>query len=461
MSSSSSGPQGLVQSTSTGLDDSPLSDSISFTPQSLSIRTEQNSTGSTPQDSFTLSSQDRPQDSTLPSSQGSVQDSIVLTSQDSAVSSSQGSAVRTSRDPAIPKFDESTAQISQVTDLIQNIKQHVSEENTAHTQASLDHIILHVTNLVFEKQIYLQELANKCVEIEKKNDTITTLRGEIDVQDTTTSNLQTQIKEKNDTLLEKSNAITKLIKSNVIKENRIKELEAQIESKDVALQQKVKTITEVNLSNSTKDDEIKHLEAQAKEKDDTITALENKLTYNIIDRNKSKQEYDPLGLEISRRQDPILRGMANDYNLYFGASRRPSFWNPGYSHGGGLSDQIQGINSRPSMSQKLLGDSLTNITVDPSQGYDPQPISFREPAKATSIDWSTITTRGHFPPHPQLDREVDSQLRDDGIRWWLSGVGQTRRVHPAVRRAQRESLSKQDLPDTQGTTNEKKKEGLK
>jgi hypothetical protein len=324
-------------------------------------------------------------------------------------------------------------------------------------QASLDHIILHVTNLVLNKQIYLQELANKCVEIEKKNDTITTLRGEIDVQDTTNSNLQTQIKEKNEVLFNKSNAITTLIKRDLIKENRIKGLEAQIESKDVVLQQKSDAIAELGKNNTTKDNTIKQLEAQAKEKDDTITALEHKLAYSIIDRNKSKQEYNSLGLEISRRQDPILRGMANNSNLYFGASRRPSFWNPGYSHGGGLSDQIQGINSRPSMSQKLLGDSLTNITVDPSQGYDPQPISFREPAKATSIDWSTITTRGHFPPHPQLDREVDSQLRDDGIRWWLSGVGQTRRVHPAVRRAQRELLSKQDLLDTQGTTDEKKK----
>jgi hypothetical protein len=108
------------------------------------------------------------------------------------------------------------------------------------------------------------------------------------------SSLESQIKKKNDTLLEKSNAITALIKSNVIKENIIKELEAQIESKDAALKQKVKTITEVNLSNSTKDNKIKYLEAQAKEKDKSIAALKDELANYIINGGFPKQEVERL-----------------------------------------------------------------------------------------------------------------------------------------------------------------------
>jgi hypothetical protein len=393
MSSSSSGPQGLVQSTSTGLDDSPLSDSISFTPQSLSIRTEQNSTGSIPQDSFTLSSQDRPQDSTLPSSQGSVQDSTISTPQDPAISSSQSSAVRPSPESTIPTFHESTTQISQITELIQNVNQHVSEENTAHTQASLDHIILHVTNLVFGKQIYLQELENKCVEIEKKIDTISTLRGEFDVKDATINNLRSQIKEKNEALLNKSNAITALIKSNAIKENKIKELEVQIESKDVALQRKVKPITEVNLSNSTKDDEIKQLEAQVKEKENSIAALKDKLANHIVDKGYPKQEVERHGKKKERRHDLTLRGMAIS------------------------------LIRRTRRKQKLA--SPTTISFNQSQSHDLWTTSSQEPAKAASIGWSITAIHPQRPRLPRLREAIDTQLLNDGIHGWLSGISES------------------------------------
>jgi hypothetical protein len=195
-------PQGLVDSTSTGSDSdlptSPgsvvlssqglpiftLQDSTSSTAQDSTDSTAQDSTGSAPQDLMIPASQDPSQDSTLPSSKGSTISSPNL----SVVSISQVLIFPSSGRSHIPTFDESTAQISQITDLIQNIKEHVSGENTTHTQASLDHIILHVTNLVLNKQIHLQELENKCVEIEKKNHTISTLRGEFDVKDTTISN---------------------------------------------------------------------------------------------------------------------------------------------------------------------------------------------------------------------------------------------------------------------------------
>jgi uncharacterized protein (DUF3084 family) len=313
-----------------------------------------------------------------------------LTSQDSAVSSSQGSAVRSSGKSTIPTFDESTTQISQITELIQNVKQHVSEENTAHTQASLDHIILHVTNLVFGKQIYLQELANKCIEIEKKNDTITTLCKEIDVKNTTISSLRSQIKEKNEALLNKSNAITALIKSNAIKENKIEDLEVQIESKDVALQRKVKPITEVNLSISTKDDRIKHLEAQVKEKENSIAAFKDKLADHIINGGYPKQEVERFGKKIKRRPDLTLRGKAISLVRRTRRTQKPS--------------------------------SATTISSDQSQSHDPRSISSQKPAKAASIAWSITVIDPQRPRLPRLRGEIDTQLLNEGIRGWLSGI---------------------------------------
>jgi uncharacterized coiled-coil protein SlyX len=256
---------------------------------------------------------------------------------------------------------------------------------------------------VFGKQIYLQELENKCVEIEKKNDTISTLRGEFDVKDATINNLKSQIKDKNDTLLKKSNAITKLIKSSLIKENRIKELEAQIGSKDAALEQKVKTITEVNLSNSTKDDGIKYLEAQVKEKENSIAALKDKLANHIINGGYPKQEVECLIEEIRKEK----RGHDKTWRLspfntnpirYFGRSRK-----------------------RASTSRRQ-GHAQSGVPSDQRQGYDPRSISFQQTAKAASIAWSITVIDPRRPRLPRLRGEIDAQLLDDGIHGWLSGI---------------------------------------
>jgi uncharacterized coiled-coil protein SlyX len=274
-------------------------------------------------------------------------------------------------------------------------------------QASLDHVLLQTINLIFGKQLYLQELANKSVEIEKKNDNIKTLSGEIDVKNTTISNLQTQIKEKNGALLKKSNAITKLNKSNVIKENRIKELEAEIESKDFALQQKsdavaevnrsntkkdnnikeletqlklrVRTIEEVYRSNSMKEGRIKHLETQVWEKDDSIAALEYKLANSIIHRKKLEQKFERFGQKIEGRQDLTLRGMAVSIFRPLRATRRPGSTSQsrGQTQNGGPSDQSQKISSGPEKPQelpsavpKVPSDLQTILLSDESQSYD-------------------------------------------------------------------------------------------
>jgi uncharacterized protein (DUF3084 family) len=233
---------------------------------------------------------------------------------------------------------------------------------------------------VFGKQIYLQELANKCIEIEKKNDTITTLCKEIDVKNTTISSLRSQIKEKNEALLNKSNAITALIKSNAIKENKIEDLEVQIESKDVALQRKVKPITEVNLSISTKDDRIKHLEAQFKDK----------LADHIINGGYPKQEVERFGKKIKRRPDLTLRGKAISLVRRTRRTQKPS--------------------------------SATTISSDQSQSHDPRSISSQKPAKAASIAWSITVIDPQRPRLPRLRGEIDTQLLNEGIRGWLSGI---------------------------------------
>jgi uncharacterized coiled-coil protein SlyX len=264
-------------------------------------------------------------------------------------------------------------------------------------QASLDHVLLQTINLIFGKQLYLQELANKSVEIEKKNDNIKTLSGEIDVKNTTISNLQTQIKEKNGALF----------KSNVIKENRIKELEAEIESKDFALQQKsdavaevnrsntkkdnnikeletqlklrVRTIEEVYRSNSMKEGRIKHLETQVWEKDDSIAALEYKLANSIIHRKKLEQKFERFGQKIEGRQDLTLRGMAVSIFRPLRATRRPGSTSQsrGQTQNGGPSDQSQKISSDPEKPQelpsavpKVPSDLQTILLSDESQSYD-------------------------------------------------------------------------------------------
>jgi hypothetical protein len=190
--------------------------------------------------------------------------------------------------------------------------------------------------------------------------------------------------------LEKSNAITALIKSNVIKENIIKELEAQIESKDAALKQKVKTITEVNLSNSTKDNKIKYLEAQAKEKDKSIAALKDELANYIINGGFPKQEVERLGKKNERRHDSTLRGMAIS------------------------------LIQRTRRTQKLAHPTTTSF--DQSQGHDFWTSSPQKPAKAASIAWSITAIHPQRPRLPRLCGEIDTQLLSDGIHRWLSGI---------------------------------------
>jgi hypothetical protein len=252
--------------------------------------------------------------------------------------------------------------------------------------------LLHVTNLVFSKQIYLQqqELADKCLEIEKRDQTIIALSMEMDVKDTTINNLKSQVKKNQNALLKKSNAITKLIKSNVIKGNRIKGLEAQIGSKDAALEQKVKTIIEVNLSNSTKDNRIEEVEMQVKEKENSAVALEHKLANHIINGGYPKQEVERLGKKKERRHDLTLRGMAI------------------------------GLIRRTRRKQKLASPTTTSF--DQSQSHDSWTTSSQKPAKAASIGWSVTAIHPQRPRLPRFREEIDTQLLNDGIHGWLSGI---------------------------------------
>jgi hypothetical protein len=169
----SSTPQGVFHRKSTGSGSenaqatgSSISsvDSVTPAPQDCVVSTSQNSTNYKLKysinpllpDSPTTTAKDSTntmlQSSTIPSSQ----DSPIVLPQDSVIPPSQGSTLRSSPETTVPTFEESTPQISQVTELIQNIKRHVNDDNTAIIQASLDHILLQTTNLILHKQVYQQ-----------------------------------------------------------------------------------------------------------------------------------------------------------------------------------------------------------------------------------------------------------------------------------------------------------------
>jgi hypothetical protein len=245
------------------------------------------------------------QSSTIPLSQ----DLPIAIAQDSVNPSLQGSTLRSSPEPTVPTFEESTTQISQMTELIQSINRHVNDDNTAIIQASLDNILLQTINLILHKQVYQQGLTNKSAEIAKRDDTIVTLTGNIDSNIAIIGNLQIEVKKKNDGLLKKSNAITMLNKSNALKEHKVKELEALLASRDAALQQRLDDLATAEASCSEKDETIKQLEAQVKARDKKITTLEYKLSCDIAKGLRSGRPQ--TGKPIDRNQACGLRANAS------------------------------------------------------------------------------------------------------------------------------------------------------
>jgi hypothetical protein len=173
----------------------------------------------------------------------------------------------------------------------------------------------------------------------KRDDTIVTLTGNIDSSIAIIGDLQAEVKEKNDGLLKKSNAITKLNKSNAMKEHKVKELEALLVSREAALQQKIDDLATADKA------------AQRRK----ITTLEYKLSCDIAKGLKS-------------------------------------------------------------------GRSHTGKPIDRKQDCGPQANAFRQPRKEASINGSAIALKGATPQYPRTYGEVDSQLRDNDIRVWLSDV---------------------------------------
>jgi hypothetical protein len=189
----------------------------------------------------------------------------------------------------------------------------------------------------------------------KRDDTIVTLTGNIDSSIAIIGDLQAEVKEKNDGLLKKSNAITKLNKSNAMKEHKVKELEALLVSREAALQQKIDDLATADTSSSKKDKTIEQLQAQIIARDKKITKLEYKLSCDIAKGLKS-------------------------------------------------------------------GRSHTGKPIDRKQDCGPQANAFRQPRKEASINGSAIALKGATPQYPRTYGEIDSQLRDNDIRVWLSDV---------------------------------------
>lgn len=76
----------------------------------------------------------------------------------------------------------------------------------------------------------------------------------------------------------------------------------------------------------------------------------------------------------------------------------------------------------PSSTPKIPSQSQASTSRNQPQSSDPPTITFEKPAKAASVDWSTITIAQGRSPHPRFGGDVDSQLREDSIRGWSRDV---------------------------------------
>jgi hypothetical protein len=344
------------------------------------------------------------------------------------VLTSERSTTPPSRDSTVSAFQESTTRYSD------DIDKHVNQENTRLRQVSVDNTLLQIKDLVHSMQVHQQELGNNTTEVKKRDETITTLSAEIKSKNATIEDLQAQIKEKDDALEDMRKTLKEVKKSNSTKNDTIKGLKAVVREKDHSLLMKNDTITDTSRDNSRKKHRITMLEFEVRSKDKTIASLEKDLCDNIIRREKLEQEFERLGMQTESRQRQSLRGKATGFMHHFRGPSRSSRLTPiskksDCSPSAISPDPSQAVTSHPtiapqspSSTPKIPSQSPGSPSQDQPQSSNPPTTTFQKPAKAASVDWSTMTTAQGRSPHPRFGREVDSQLRQDIIRGWSRDI---------------------------------------
>jgi hypothetical protein len=163
-------------------------------------------------------------------------------------------------------------------------------------------------------------------------------------------------------------------------------------------------MAEVNLGNSRKNSIIRELESQLQAKDRCITALEYKLSENIINGEELEYKFERLRKKIEKRQHPSLRGMVTGLIRQFRKSRRltPTPLHPEQPHCGG---QI--------VQQVVASDSDKPQALPSTAPESPGDLQGKAPSEQSqAVASHSCMTQGLLlaAPHISSDRQAGEQL---------------------------------------------------